>query len=151
MGHFGMLKGDPRGGRVRQYGDISILWGGRILERPASPDPGMDGITSSCCDRLGKEENEYERRYFRGGFPRCQNASRPSLLASSEKGRLDPSRGEYGGRKREMKETEEREAALPGTGGILRDSWRRYNFSSFSEILSFSTISSRHIPFRQCQ
>lgn len=59
-----MLKGDPRGGRVRQYGDISILWGGRILERPASPDPGMDGITSSCCDRLGKEENEYETEVF---------------------------------------------------------------------------------------
>lgn len=79
------------------------------------------------------------------------------------KGRLDPSREAWRSRvrntlrgrkerRREMKETErEREAALPGMSGILRDSWRRYNFSSFLEILSFSTISSRHIPFRQCQ
>ena len=99
---------------------------------------------------------------FAEDFPCCQNASRPSLLASPGMGRLDPSsreasrpsrrkeirceKGRKGGEKRR-----EKQLSLPGTGGILRDSWRRYNFSSFPEILSFSTISSRHIPFRQCQ
>lgn len=72
MGHFGMLKGDQRGGRVRQYGDISILWEGRILElvqlAPGSRYGRRDylELLRPVKERGG---NEYERRYFRGGFP----------------------------------------------------------------------------------
>lgn len=163
-----MLKGDPRGGRVRQYGDISILWEGRILElvqlAPGSRYGRRDYLELLRPVRKGGGGGEMSTNggIFAEDFPCCQNASRPSLLASPGMGRLDPSsreasrpsrrkeirceKGRKGGEKRR-----EKQLSLPGTGGILRDSWRRYNFSSFPEILSFSTISSRHIPFRQCQ